>query len=517
MVPNPAHQRPDVVEFQGFDPLEANYVYCPNQFLDLCIPNHSRGCVRIVGYILRRTLGWLDQQGNPLTEEIRVTWNELIQNAGVSRGAIAGAVKEAIDAGYLRQIRRGMSSQSGRTSASNVLALKWSDSPLYSRQQSSFDGFFRGEGHRTPVPNAFFDVILPGEPLAVTKVVGAVLRHTVGYQTQFGGRRQSAPLSYRFIAEYAKLSTGRVLANALATSIERGYVACLTTGSFHPDAEQRSASRYTIRWRTQKEISNSGSKKPSANQQSDNRFKKTINTSSKTPPDNRFKKATKEKTTENRTTKQQAAVNKKSVITALRQEGMDRRTARDLVNNFGHEVVQRQLAWLADRNATKNRVGLLRKAIEQDWSAPPAVERKQQRKESQKKLNELQQQQQSEDRKIAEQKRLRSIRRQRLLEEWGDADSDERRLWIEAAAKRQTSQMIADMVRRETAGTAKPMAQVLDAVATARNLPPVSDVALARQPCRTFCTCSSRAGGRPLLICEPGRIAHRFRPACCRQ
>ena len=37
------------------------------------------------------------------------------------------------------------------------------------------------------------------------------------------------------------------------------------------------------------------------------------------------------------------------------------------------ETIERQLAWLEHRGPTSNRLGLLRKAIEQDWSEPAKV------------------------------------------------------------------------------------------------------------------------------------------------
>jgi len=52
--------------FAGFQPLTANFIYCPNQFFDVCLPNYSRGVVRLVGYILYKTLSQLDKNGNPV-------------------------------------------------------------------------------------------------------------------------------------------------------------------------------------------------------------------------------------------------------------------------------------------------------------------------------------------------------------------------------------------------------------------------------------------------------------------
>ena len=73
--------------FEGFEPLTANFIYCPNQFFDVCLPHYSRGVVRLVGYILYRTLRWRDQDGNPCEENIPVPYADLVSEAGISRRA----------------------------------------------------------------------------------------------------------------------------------------------------------------------------------------------------------------------------------------------------------------------------------------------------------------------------------------------------------------------------------------------------------------------------------------------
>ena len=50
--------------FQGFEPLSGNYIYCPNQFFEVCLRHCSRGAVRLVAHVLRKTLGYLDENGN---------------------------------------------------------------------------------------------------------------------------------------------------------------------------------------------------------------------------------------------------------------------------------------------------------------------------------------------------------------------------------------------------------------------------------------------------------------------
>ena len=52
--------------------------------------------VRIIAWLLRETLGWLDEEGNPIRQDIRISCRDLIQKAKVSRGAIKVALNEAI-------------------------------------------------------------------------------------------------------------------------------------------------------------------------------------------------------------------------------------------------------------------------------------------------------------------------------------------------------------------------------------------------------------------------------------
>ena len=57
--------------FLGFEHVTANFIYCPNQFFDVCLPNCSRTVIRIVAYMLLRTLGWLDSNGDPIEQNVR--------------------------------------------------------------------------------------------------------------------------------------------------------------------------------------------------------------------------------------------------------------------------------------------------------------------------------------------------------------------------------------------------------------------------------------------------------------
>ena len=72
--------------FAGFATPTSNTTFTPNQFFDVCLRYHSRGVVRLVAYLIRQTLGWCDANGQPLHERVQVSYRELIEKAGISRG-----------------------------------------------------------------------------------------------------------------------------------------------------------------------------------------------------------------------------------------------------------------------------------------------------------------------------------------------------------------------------------------------------------------------------------------------
>jgi len=313
-MPSRESHRP-VGKFQGFEPLTANYVYCPNQFFDVCLPHGSRGVVRLVAYLLRRTLGWLDKDGQPLEQEIAVSFRELIDEAGISRGAIRQAVDDAVAMSLIECVREGRAKRQGEPAQTAQYRLKWDTTNIYTKSVDEFDGFFAGEGHRSPVPNAFFDVIVPHESLAVVKVVGTVLRHTVGYQNQFGGRRSSAPLSYNRIQQYVALRDRKTLAQAIRHARQAGYIECLEEGQFSHDPTERRTARYGVRWLQHATVADIGSKTLPVM----DRFKNPTRNGSESPPADRFKKPTNRKTILKDTNKQQVAAVESEVLKMLRE------------------------------------------------------------------------------------------------------------------------------------------------------------------------------------------------------
>src|SRR3954468_7176828 len=93
---------PDAPKFEGFAPLQSNTTYCPNQFFDVVLPHFSRGVVRLVGYVIYRTFAWSDRDGRPMSEQHKVSYREMVEKAGISRGALKEAIDHAIRGNLLQ-------------------------------------------------------------------------------------------------------------------------------------------------------------------------------------------------------------------------------------------------------------------------------------------------------------------------------------------------------------------------------------------------------------------------------
>src|SRR6186713_2473197 len=91
--------------FAGFAAPTSNTTFTPNQFFDVCLPHYSRGVVRLVGYLIRQTLGWCDANGTPLHERIQVSYRELFESAGISRSMIRRSLDEAIKGGFIECVQ----------------------------------------------------------------------------------------------------------------------------------------------------------------------------------------------------------------------------------------------------------------------------------------------------------------------------------------------------------------------------------------------------------------------------
>jgi len=134
-------------KFIGFTRPTSNTTYTPNQFFDVCLPHYSRGCVRVVALMLRLTLGWSDEEGNPQRVEHLATYDHF-ERAGISRSMIRPALQEAIQGHFVRCVREPRQQRRGQEAVSGMYELNWDERPEYVKDPKKFRGFFCGEGYR---------------------------------------------------------------------------------------------------------------------------------------------------------------------------------------------------------------------------------------------------------------------------------------------------------------------------------------------------------------------------------
>src|SRR5438105_4225716 len=83
--------------FQGFPDFQSNVLYCPKQFFTVVIPNASVNCIRVTSFMLRQTLGWLDENGRPLHDQQKLNYGYIEKHAGVSQSRLHPAIAEAVE------------------------------------------------------------------------------------------------------------------------------------------------------------------------------------------------------------------------------------------------------------------------------------------------------------------------------------------------------------------------------------------------------------------------------------
>lgn len=353
--------------FAGFALPTSNTTYCPNQFFDVCLPHGSRGVVRIVAFMLRKTLGWCDAEGKPKRERFTITYSEIQSEAGLNRDMIRNALQEAEQSHFIRCLCKPRAKKAGQDSVSGLYELCWDEGHEYIKDANRFRGFFAGEGNRTYIPNQFFDHVVRHEPLAVIKVVGSVIRFSIGFQTKWGHRRQQVALSYQDIQRYSHLRDRKTLSQALSHALGSNYVERVADGYFDPNGGRLSkAAVYSIKWRNRATDSQIGRKTPPEKIEAENRSENTTGIGRKTLPADRSEKPTDIQIKDTNNNNKGAAV----AFEELKREGFDEAAAKAIAKKFPVERIVRQIEWIGRRKAKSNRLGLLRRAIEEDWSRP---------------------------------------------------------------------------------------------------------------------------------------------------
>jgi hypothetical protein len=394
--------------YPGFPNFDIPYTYTPNNFFDVLIMQvNDRSVIRIVSYMLYKQITLTGRKGKPYDREVLVTYQELVERAGVARGSIRPALDKAIELNFIECVRPGQPHLFGSVAVSPLFKVKWDYSKTYGRSVDSFNGFYPYKDQHTWIPNDFFELVVTQEPLAVIRLVGTILRHTIGWEDEFGYRQLNVQMSYTTIQNVANLS-GRSLWLALNQAIEKGYILRAKNGFFDPRAGKMSESAiYTPKWRDlniylfndhQPPPTNSPLPKQTESQVESNQNSKTetagsvqkvrreIGSKSKAGSVQKVRREIGSKSKaaiigiknyvqEKEYIKQQQGADAPELAAAdiysqLQNEGFDHQAALNLTENYTADQITQQIEWLGKRNPSRNRLGMLRKAIEESWPKP---------------------------------------------------------------------------------------------------------------------------------------------------
>ena len=203
-----------------------------------------------MAYLFRKTLGWCDEHGNPQETQVLCSYGSLIRDAGIARPHIPDALERAEAANYIKCVRKSSPSFRGKSAVSRLYEIKWDESSSeYITDPKRFLGFFAGEGNRTYAPNVYFDYTVRYEPLAVTKVVGTIMRNTIGWTNKFGHRRQNITMSLTDIQHACGIKGRETVTEAIQTALKHNHFLLLDKGCFDRQGGMKSKpASYSIKW-----------------------------------------------------------------------------------------------------------------------------------------------------------------------------------------------------------------------------------------------------------------------------
>jgi hypothetical protein len=304
-----------------------------------------------------------------------------------------------MDKRFIDCLRFGQPHTAGEEGFSALYSLRWDEREEYVTSLPEFNGFFAGNGNLTHIPNQFFDYLVPREALAVVRVVGVIIRHTIGFQTRFGFRRQHVEMSFSEIMRRTGIASSSTVSTALKAAVDGRYICKVSEGFFDPDAGAASkATTFGVNWEDSPQIepNSSNGSKIEAGDRSNNRSgvsgtvqksKRDIGSEieadkgpkieAETVQESKreaFKNRSDIKTTNlNNLPKQQqtdVVVGEVKSLSLLVQKlmavGIDGAKASELVEQFDADRIERQLKALPSRKVKSSVTGFLIRAIERD-------------------------------------------------------------------------------------------------------------------------------------------------------
>lgn len=388
--------------FLGFHPPTSNVTGTPNQLFDVLMPRCSGPAFKVLCYMIRRTLGWTDAFGNPQEEQLSITHSQISAKAGVSSAHIRVALQELIALHAIECLREPQPSTKGATPVVGLYQLKWDPRGEYLTDPKKFRGFFDGEGYFTYIPNQYFDDIVPSENFALTKTVGVIARYSIGYKSQRGTRRRFTRASLSFVQQHASISRPTAW-TALKDGVDKNYLIRFSEGVYAYDKTAQVAATYGLKWLDKDGLDyslHSGdslgvpskfNQAPSEFNQGGSAFEiepgafqielgghlpNLPRRASQTSPETRLPNLTNIKTlSKKHSLKQQptgeagpvAVVNE--LASLLTEQGLSGKESKLLAKEHPADVIRQQIEWLPLRNP-RNKPGMLRQAIKENWEAP---------------------------------------------------------------------------------------------------------------------------------------------------
>ena len=393
------------LQFRGFPEFRSNVLYCPKQFFTVVVPHSSVNCIRVVAHMLRKTLGWVDENGDPLQEQHAFSYRDLEQAAGVSHSRLGEALDDALKFNFIRRVQKARVQIQGVRAKSAAFELRWDESS-YTDELTSFQGFYLQPSYtdeagqnrigRKNIPNIFFDYLIREENRALIRVVGTLLWYSIDWG-KGGERRTTVRKSLRDLVELTQLAKGSVV-RALDEAIEKGYIERVEPGVFDLAGNQQgSITVYGINWTTDYTYTYEGLAVSVLNQdeRSQNETRgiplnapkmrhggRSQNETRNAPKTRHAERSQNETIRITKTDIPNTLINNSSISPAplagsvavakeaLVNAGFDRKTAADLASKHTPEAILRQIASLPQRRSTKNPLGMLRQAITENWAPP---------------------------------------------------------------------------------------------------------------------------------------------------
>ena len=370
------------------------------------VPNSSVNCIRVVSYMLRKTLGWVNEDGDPIQEKHEFSHRELEDAAGVSHSRLPEAIDDALKGNFVRRVQKARVQSQGIRAQSAAFELRW-DEHRYTDDPGVFTGFYLQPSYvdssgqnrigRKNIPNIFFDYLIREENRALIRVVGTLLWYSIDWG-KGGERRTTVRKSLRDLVELTQLAKGSVV-RALDEAIEKGYIERVEPGVFDLAGNQHgSVTVYGIKWTsdytytleglpvsfaTQSERSQNETRVISWNAPKMRHGERTQNETRNAPKMRHGERSQNETIRILKTDIPNTSIPNNSsspslppaVVAAqdaLVNVGFSKAIAEEISLKALPEVICRQIELLPKRSAKKNPLGLLRRAIEENWPDPEA-------------------------------------------------------------------------------------------------------------------------------------------------